>query len=180
LNQLQTITFLTQAQRLSSTNADFNKFLSQLSGFRFPLMNHRSTRIDLFFHRHRATTSAVCCALLLVLSASCAAQATGLNDLSQSTGSSVGGGFEPSNSTNSGQRNEKLQSPEQAENRREWEQLSKAVSKAQSETDGRALSVRKIRNRSGLSYRIKVLTRTGRVRVVQIAADSEIESSETK
>jgi hypothetical protein len=127
--------------------------------------------------RNRRASQRLVVAIAFVMSTT--ASANGLKELGASTAPS-NAGFEAPAPANSGQRNEKLQSPEQAESRREWEQLSKAVSKAQSDTDGRALSVRKIRNRSGLSYRIKVLTRTGRVRVVQIAADSEIESPESK
>jgi hypothetical protein len=45
-----------------------------------------------------------------------------------------------------------------------------AVEKVQRETDGKILSVRSVRTGKQRSYRIKVLTRAGRVHVVQIAS----------
>lgn len=90
----------------------------------------------------------------------------------------------PSNSSAVGplreQSQEKLQSSSEAESKREWDLLSEAVTRAQRENDGKVLSVRRMETPTGLSFRIKLLTRTGRVRVVQITADSDSESSGSK
>jgi hypothetical protein len=49
--------------------------------------------------------------------------------------------------------------------------LQEAVVQAQREADGRVLSVQTLNVGKRKVYRIKVLTRDGRVRVIQVAAD---------
>jgi hypothetical protein len=49
--------------------------------------------------------------------------------------------------------------------------LQEAVIQAQHETDGRVLSVQTLNVGKRKVYRIKILTRDGRVRVIQVAAD---------
>ncbi len=47
--------------------------------------------------------------------------------------------------------------------------LEQAVKRVRRQSGGKILSARRIQTRKGPMFRIKVLTRTGRVRVVQIA-----------
>ncbi len=47
--------------------------------------------------------------------------------------------------------------------------LEQAVKRVTRQSGGKILSARRIQTRKGPMFRIKVLTRTGRVRVVQIA-----------
>lgn len=47
--------------------------------------------------------------------------------------------------------------------------LERAVKRVMRQSGGKILSARRIQTRNGPMFRIKVLTRTGRVRVVQIA-----------
>jgi len=49
--------------------------------------------------------------------------------------------------------------------------LQEAVVQAQHETDGRVLSVQTLNVGKRKVYRIKLLTRDGRVKVIQVAAD---------
>jgi hypothetical protein len=56
--------------------------------------------------------------------------------------------------------------------------LKQAVARVLRESGGKILSARRIQTRHGPMFRIKVLTRTGRVRVVQIA-ESEAPTSKT-
>jgi hypothetical protein len=56
--------------------------------------------------------------------------------------------------------------------------LEQAVKRVTRESGGKILSARRIQTRQGPVFRIKVLTRTGRVRVVQIA-ESEASTSKT-
>lgn len=51
------------------------------------------------------------------------------------------------------------------------ESLRHAVAQVQKETDGKILSARTILTPHGQMFRIKVLTRSGRVRIIQVPAD---------
>ena len=51
------------------------------------------------------------------------------------------------------------------------ESLRHAVAQVQKETDGKILSARTILTPHGPMFRIKVLTRSGRVRIIQVPAD---------
>lgn len=60
--------------------------------------------------------------------------------------------------------------------------LQQAVEQAQNDTNGRVLAADTIRSRHGRKYRIKVLTRQGRVRVIEInsASGSEPDAKRPK